>query len=296
MKIPILFIFLLSSIKEVYFKLTELKRQELLSKLTRKISLENINEIKTVEFSTHQSLLEEGISYDPAQIEQLLKENDFPLSYNFIEETNATVNIKDQASCGCCWSHVATTALAYRYHAKKVEVDLSPQDGLSCYIKDCDAGNYLIDPQLNLIKNGTVSEGCLPFSSMDGNKIEPCPTSCKDHSKYEKYYAQSAYMTQDYYSEDTFYEIVTLIIDELINNGPVVSSIMVYKDFMDLCNNQKQCHDTVYRYDGQSKKEGGHAVVIVGYGYLNNQFYWLIQNSWGKNACDKGFVKIELVK
>ena len=128
---------------------------------------------------------------------------------------------------------------------------------------------------------------------MDGKTIEPCPTSCKDHSKYEKYYAQNAYMTQDYYSEDTFYEIVTLIIDELINNGPVVSSIMVYKDFMDLCNNQKQCHDTVYRYDGHSKKEGGHAVVIVGYGYLNNQFYWLIQKSWGKNACDKGFVKIE---
>ena len=62
---------------------------------------------------------------------------------------------------------------------------------------------------------------------------------------------------------------------------------------MDLCNNPKQCHDTIYSYDGHSKEEGGHVMVIVGYGYLNGKFYWLIQNSWGENACDKGFVKIE---
>ena len=293
MKKFILFIFLLSIIKEAHLKLTELKRQELLSKLTTKISFDNINELKTLDIFPYQSPLTDGISYDPAQIQQLLDENGFPLNYNFIEETNATVTIKDQAGCGCCWSHAATTALAYRYHLIGVEVDLSPQDGLSCYLRDCDTGNYLIDPELNLIKNGTLTEGCLPFSSMDGKTIEPCPTSCKDGSEYKKYYAQNAYSTQDYYSEDTFYEIVTLIIDELIKNGPVVTSIMVYRDFFDLCNNPKKCHDTVYTYDGKSKKEGGHAVVIVGYGYLNGKFYWLIQNSWGENACDKGFVKIE---
>ena len=293
MKRFILFLFLLSLIKQAHFKLPELKRQELLSKLTKKISLENIDEWKKLNFISNQSPLEDGISYDPAQIEQILEENGFPQNYNFIEETNATVNIKDQASCGCCWSHAATTALAYRYHTKGVEVDLSPQDGLSCYIKDCDVGNNLIDPELNLIKNGTVTEGCLPFSSIDGKTIEPCPTSCKDGSKYEKYYAKNAYMTQDYYTEDTFYEIVTLIIDELIENGPIVSGIIVYDDFMDLCKNPQKCHDTVYRYDGTSQNPGGHAVVIVGYGYLKGQFYWLIQNSWGEKACDKGFVKIE---
>ena len=32
-----------------------------------------------------------------------------------------------------------------------VDVDLSPQDALSCYLRDCE-GNYLIDAQMNLVK------------------------------------------------------------------------------------------------------------------------------------------------
>ena len=38
---------------------------------------------------------------------------------------------------------------------------------------------------------------------------------------------------------------------------------------------------------------GGHAIIVVGYGFLNGKFYWQIQNSWGPNVCDNGFIKIE---
>ena len=38
---------------------------------------------------------------------------------------------------------------------------------------------------------------------------------------------------------------------------------------------------------------GGHAVAVVGYGFMDDKYYWLIQNSWGPNACDNGFMKIE---
>ena len=293
MKILFSYIFLLFIIKEVHLILPEFKRQELLNKLTKKITFENINEFKKIGPNFGLSSSKEGISYDPAKIENLLKEYTFPTDYNFFEDTNATINVKDQANCGCCWSHASTSALAYRYHKKGIEVDLSPQDGLSCYIKDCDAGNYVIDPQLNLVKNGTLTEGCLPFSSSDGKTIEQCPTSCKDGSEYKKYYAQNAYTTSDYYDDETFYDIILLIIDQLINNGPVVSAIDVYEDFMYWCFDQQKCHDEVYRYDGISEASGGHAVVIVGYGYLNGKFYWLIQNSWGEDSCDNGFVKIE---
>ena len=293
MKILFSYIFLLFIVKEVHLILPEFKRQELLNKLTKKITFENINEYKKIGPNFGLSSSKEGISYDPAKIENLLKEYTFPTDYNFFEDTNATINVKDQANCGCCWSHASTSALAYRYHKKGIEVDLSPQDGLSCYIRDCDAGNYVIDPQLNLIKNGTLTEGCLPFSSSDGKTIESCPTSCKDGSEYKKYYAQNAYTTSDYYDDETFYDIILLIIDQLINNGPVVSAIDVYEDFMYWCFDQQKCHDEVYRYDGISEASGGHAVVIVGYGYLNGKFYWLIQNSWGEDSCDNGFVKIE---
>ena len=49
----------------------------------------------------------------------------------------------------------------------------------------------------------------------------------------------------------------------------------------------------IYKYDGHSNYTGGHAVVIVGYGYENSKYYWLIQNSWGTNFCGDGFLKVE---
>ena len=293
MKRFFIYLFILITIGQVHSKLTDEKRQDLLNRLTRKISLENLEELNQLEPNYESSSLKNGISYDPARIESIIKTYNFPEEYNFLTDTNATIHVKNQGSCACCWSHAATTALAYRYHKKGIEVDLSPQDGLSCYLRDCDSGNYLIDPQLNLIKNGTLTEGCLPFSSIDGVTMEECPTSCKDGSEFKRYYAQNAYTTQDYYSSETFEEIVLLIMDQLTTYGPVVTSIDTYEDFVNWHDDQQKCHDDVYTYDGQSEFVAGHAIVIVGYGYLNGKYYWLIQNSWGEDTCDKGFVKVE---
>ena len=293
MRFLILFVSLILLNTQVFSKMSSEKRQELLNKLTKKVSLENIDDLKNIEKEFMSNPFKATIEYDPAKIEQIMSLYGFPESYNFLEETNATVRVKNQQSCGCCWSHAATSALAYRYHLKGVDVSLSPQDALSCYLRDCDKGNYLIDPQLNLIKNGTLTEECFPFSSGDGKVIDECPTSCKDGSEFKRYYAQNAYFTQDYYSKDTFYDIVPLIMYELIENGPVVSAITVYQDFIDWHKDKTKCHDDVYSYDEKSDSMGGHAVVIVGYGFLNNKFYWLIQNSWGEDVCDHGFVKVE---
>ena len=285
----IAFIFL---IFQIHSRLTEEERRNLLNKLTKKISMKDIYE-STKKNLNEKYLRDEGIPYDKEKIDEIIKKYDFPQNYNYLEDTKCPTVVKDQASCGCCWSHAATTSLAYRYHKIGVEVDLSPQDALSCYLRDCEAGNFLIDPELNLVKNGTVTEGCLPFSSGDGVVRDECPTKCKDGSEFKKYYAQNAYMTEDYYSEDTFYEIVTLMMDEIIRNGPLVTGIDVFYDFMMLHYDEEKCHNTVYTYDGISPYLGGHAVVIVGFGLMDSKYYWLIQNSWGEYACDHGFVKVE---
>ena len=272
-------------------KISDEKRNALLKKITQKINSDISIEIKSKYYG--QKHLKDTIKYDPEKIESIMKKYNYPQNYSFFETTGATIHVKDQAKCGCCWSHAATSALAYRYHKFGIDIDLSPQHALSCYIKDCSIGNYLIDSQLNLVKNGTVTEECLPFSSGNGTIIDDCPTSCKDGSELKKYYSQNAYMTKDYYSKETFYEIVTLILDQLYNYGPVVSSIDVYNDFIELHSDPERCHKEVYTYDEKSLYLGGHAVTIVGYGYMNSKYYWLIQNSWGESACDKGFVKVE---
>ena len=290
MRIFITLIFMILIISKVHSKLPDEIRKNLLAKLTKKMTLENINQLEDAFISN--DLRDTSIDYDPTRIANLINEYNFPEEYNFLEDIKATIRVKDQANCGCCWAHSSSSALAYRYQKLGMDIDLSPQYSLSCYIRDCEAGNYLIDPQLNLIKNGTVTEQCLPFSSSDGIHIEECPEKCKNGEDLKKYYARNTYMTQDYYSKDTFYDIVSIIMDQLVTNGPVVSAITIYTDFMKL-HSDPQCGNKVYTYDGTSKEEGGHAVAIVGYGLLDGKYYWLIQNSWGEEACDKGFVKVE---
>ena len=38
----------------------------------------------------------------------------------------------------------------------------------------------------------------------------------------------------------------------------------------------------------KSYPSGRSAVVIVGYGYQDNKYYWIVQNFSGKAICDKG--------
>ena len=272
------------------------KRQELFNKYIKKLPQDkdiDINRMFNSKKFQYDYGDDETIPYDINKVNSILDQYDFPLDFNFLEEHNITANVKNQKGCGCCWSHAATSALAYRYKLKGLDLDLSPQDGLSCYLPDCEAGNYLIDPQMNLIKNGTVTEECFPFISGDGETIPECPTTCKDGSEPKKYYSQNAFTTDYFDIRQNFYDIITLIIDILIKDGPVVSGFYVYDDFQRLCQYPKICHNTVYTYDRYSQFSGGHAVVIVGYGFMNNKFYWLIQNSWGPESCDEGFVKIE---
>ena len=162
---------------------------------------------------------------------------------------------------------------------------------LSCYIKDCPSGNFVVDAQLHLVHNGTITEECLPFSSVDGKTIEECPTTYKDGSEFKRYYAKNTFCVMKYPSEDNYYDIITLIFDQLINDGPVTTRIISYDDFKLFFQNES-CPHEVYTHEDNSESDGTHGMVIVGYGFLNGKYYWLIQNSWGE-GCDNGLVKIE---
>ena len=235
-------------------------------------------------------------NYDINKIQEIIQENKFPKSYDFIESEKPIVNIKDQVACGCCWSMASTTSLAYRFNKKGVKVDLSPQNGLSCYLRNGCDGNDDLDAWLHLVRNGTVTEQCIEFSS--GNQIvEQCRTSCKNPEiKYEKYYAKNVYTTKEKISETNFYNVVMLIMDELVRNGPITASIDADDDFGDWFSysGQEKCHNEVYSHTVQEgyNLELNHLITIVGYGVIDSKYYWLVQNSWGK-YCDNGFVKIE---
>ena len=272
--------------------LPESNRKFLFNKYIKQIFSEDLIKYETM-FTSDKNY---PIEYDIIKIQNIIKKNKFPEKYDFIENEKPTIiNIKSQGTCGCCWAMSSTTSLAYRFHKKGVEVDLSPQHALSCYKKECKNGNYVLDAFLNLVRNGTVTEDCFEFSSKNGN-VEECRTSCKNSKiAYEKYYAKKAFVLKEDVNKTNFYDIVTFIMDELIRNGPVYATISDYADFKTwfIKTSQKECHEKVFTHKVQKgEKYVLHAVTIVGYGFTDNKYYWLIQNSWGKK-CDNGFAKIE---
>ena len=233
------------------------------------------------------------IKYDFNKIKELIKKYNFPETYNFFKDENIKANIKNQQSCGSCWAFAATSSLSYRFQKLGIDVDLSPQYLVSCFDKACD-GSYLINTEFYLVKNGTVTESCMPYSS-GNNSVEECIQKCKNNEEMKLYYSKNAYSTPNNYDEENFYDIVAIIMDQLINFGPVLSTIDTYEDFRALHRN-KFCSDIIYRHnitEMDSKERGSHAIIIIGYGFTQNKFYWIIQNSWGYEFCDNGFAKIE---
>ena len=285
-----IFIFLFLII-QVQLHLKKEKRQELLSKLTKKISYEDLSQ----NLREYQKEIKDSfqiIKYNVTEIKLLMEEYKLPLNYNFFNETGAIKDVKNQGSCESSWSFAASSSLAYRFKKYGINISLSPQDGLSCYFKDCKIKDNEIDPLLNLVKNGSVSEECFPYTSIDEN-IPECPNQCQDGTEFEKYYAQNAYVA---YNKDRklFNELVILIMDQLFTQGPVTAGINIYNDFDEFGNDKEKCENDVYTSDEASDKKGRLAITIVGYGLLKEKFYWLVQNSRGPNWCDNGFIKIEI--
>jgi hypothetical protein len=80
---------------------------------------------------------------------------------------------------------------------------------------------------------------------------------------------------------------------EIYTKGPVVSAFAVYNDFTDFWDNKSSDPDEVYIPNAKSGFDGGHAVVIVGWGVNSNGIqYWLIRNSWGVYGGDLGYFKM----
>ena len=279
-------------------QMTEEKRRNLFSKVVKKIEGPNINDfIEPLEGIYYIGKK----TYDPNKIKEIIQANNFPESYNFFEDfeyngKKPTKVVKNQGNCGCCWAFASSTALAYRYFRKGIVVDLSPQNLLNCHVRNCEAGGFLLDSQFYLVNDGTTTESCIPYKASDGRTINSCPTKCSGNEEFKKYYSKNAYATTfDFDDLESYYDTVTVIMDQLVNFGPVVSGISCYKDLQDL-GFKSTCKNTIYKYDGTSKFLSGHAVVIVGYGYQDSKYYWLIQNSWGERFCDGGLAKIEFTE
>ncbi|XP_034460815.1 dipeptidyl peptidase 1 [Hippoglossus hippoglossus] len=192
--------------------------------------------------------------------------------------------VRNQASCGSCYSFAAMGMLEARIRIQTNNSEttiLSPQQVVSCskYSQGCDGGfPYLIGKYAQDF--GLVDESCFPYVAKDS----PCdvPKNCVHAYAAEYYYVGGFYGGCS--------EMAMML--DLVKNGPMAVAFEVYSDFM----NYKE---GIYHHTGLSDRFNpfeltNHAVLLVGFGrcHKTGQKFWIVKNSWGTGWGEDGYFRI----
>ena len=185
---------------------------------------------------------------------------------------NAVTAVKNQGSCGSCWSFSATGNIEGQWAIKKGQlVSLSEQELVSCDTVDsaCDGG--LMDNAFNwLIRNRAGEIGTAasyPYVSGNGN----VPACKKDLVVGAKISSSKALAKNE-----------VTIADYLFANGPIAVAV-------DATSWQS--------YNGGVltsciSSQLNHGVLAVGFDDNASPAYWIIKNSWGTSWGESGYIRI----
>lgn len=215
----------------------------------------------------------------------ILPTNDLPEDFDW-RDHGAVTGVKDQGSCGSCWSFSTTGALeGANYLATGKLVSLSEQQLVDCdhecdpeQYGDCDSGcnGGLMNNAFEYVlkAGGLQREEDYPYTGHDGG-------ACKfDKSKIAASVANFSVVSTD---EDQ-------IAANLVKNGPV--AVAINAAFMQTYIGGVSCPYICFR-------NLDHGVLLVGYGSagfapirFKEKPYWIIKNSWGENWGENGYYKI----
>lgn len=188
--------------------------------------------------------------------------------------------VKDQGSCGSCWTFSTTGALEAAYkQAFGKDISLSEQQLVDCAGAFNNFGCHggLPSQAFEYIKynGGLEPEGAYPYTGKDG--------VCKFSSENAAVKVlDSVNITLG--AEDELKHAVALV-------RPVSIAFQVIHEF-------RLYKEGVFTSDhcGNTPMDVNHAVLAVGYGVENGIPYWLIKNSWGADWGDHGYFKMEMGK
>ncbi|KAG6410822.1 hypothetical protein SASPL_128891 [Salvia splendens] len=220
-----------------------------------------------------------------AQEAPVLPTNDLPKDFDW-RDHGAVTAVKNQGSCGSCWSFSTTGALeGANYLATGKLVSLSEQQLVECDHEcdpedknSCDSGcnGGLMNSafEYTLKAGGLMREEDYPYTGTDRG-------TCKfDKSKVVAKVANFSVVSLD---EDQ-------IAANLVKNGPLAVAINAV--FMQTYVGGVSCPYIC-------SKRLDHGVLLVGYGEagyapirLKEKPYWIIKNSWGENWGENGYYKI----
>ncbi|RXN30341.1 cathepsin S-like protein [Labeo rohita] len=183
-------------------------------------------------------------------------------------------SVKTQGGCGACWAFSAVGALEGQLMKTTGKlVELSVQNLVDCapsyQDKGC-SGGWMTDAFQYVIDNGGIdSESSYPYEGVKG----PCRYDPSHRAaNCSKYY----YVRQG--DEEALKQAVA-------NIGPISVAI-------DATRPQFIMYRSGVYNDPSCTKKINHAVLVVGYGVMDGQDFWLVKNSWGTGFGDGGYIRM----
>ncbi|XP_071965328.1 digestive cysteine proteinase 1-like [Antedon mediterranea] len=203
------------------------------------------------------------------------KDNKIPDSVDW-RIKGAVSQVKDQATCGSCWSFGATGTIegAYFLQTGKM-VRLSQQNLMDCSWKrgnnGCDGGEEWRSYEWIRDNGGLQAESTYGhYLGQNGR--------CHFNS------SNIAIQITDYYNITSGSQ--SKLANAIANVGPIAVGI-------DASHKSLSYYASGIYYEkacGNKPENLDHAVLAVGYGKIGSESYWLIKNSWSTNWGNNGYV------
>ena len=193
----------------------------------------------------------------------------------------AVTPVKNQKSCGSCWSFSTTGALEGIYAIKRGNlVSFSEQQLVDCdYIRaggtslGCNGGDMESAMEWIGKNNGLCTEQAYPYVSGDTQTNGPCQKTCSIVSG-------SDVSTTVSVSANSDNAMMTALAQQPVSVAIEAdqSSFQLYKSGV---------------FTGSCGTNLDHGVLLVGYGTMNGLDYYILKNSWGSSSWgDQGYMYI----
>jgi len=191
-------------------------------------------------------------------------------------DDGAVTGVKDQGSCGSCWSFSATGSLEGSYYLKYGSlVSYSEQMLVACDTTDAGCNGGWMDDAFQWISDngGLCSEDDYPYTSGSGVAGTCQSSSCSVVSG----------------SQVSGYTDVT-------ENSEADLQDAVYGTPVSVAIQANQLGFSLYSsgvYTGRCGTNLDHGVLAVGYGTDSGTDYWKVKNSWGTSWGEEGYIRME---
>jgi PKD repeat protein/C1A family cysteine protease len=197
---------------------------------------------------------------------------------------NWVTSVKNQGGCGSCWAFAvtgATEALVNLFYNRKLDLNLSEQDVLSCSGAGSCSGGYP-STALNYITNtGIVDEAAFPYKASD----LPCTDKSPNPTQLIKIGGRVDFGTTTWPREEDALKKM------IIKYGPISGGISDWSHAMTLVGYQVvKAGDKFYTRD---LNKSTYWLTVPEGSSLIGTTVWMFKNSWGGTWGDAGYVYVQ---